>query len=543
MNDRPGVPGAGTEDRAWVRQSGTSDDCAGRRQYRVEVTEHVGVTMSDGITLSGRLFLPQADEGAKRWPCLLLANGYGNRNQPREDELCGFFARSGYAVLHVSMRGSGASEGVNTLFESYGEDGCELVAWMAGQEWSTGAVGMIGQSLRGISQWLTAKRLPPGLKAISPEIASPDGYDDLWYAGGTLPGPGRRSRGAPEYPAAAAHRNKDEWWRERTVSPEELARIAQSGIAALISGGWQDYVSPGNLKAYSALRAYGGICKLVVGPEAHASVARMEPYDFRLCQLRWFDRYLKGEDNGIDREEPVLLFIRGADMWRYERDWPIPDAKRAAFYLAGIPSGTLAGRDGDGSLSFAPESESGSSVSCYDYLPDTGPLLPAMRCARGGIPAADLSRYEEATASWTTEPLPRPAEITGIVRLRLWAACTAEDADFVVTLSAVSPGGRSQQLTCGYLNASRSRSRSHPAPLVPGEIRDYIIELMPIASVVPESYRLRLAIAGGSCSLPEQEAPQGPGLQPLPSAVTIYHSGRYPSCLEVPVIGSFIGPE
>lgn len=539
MYGKPERMGKGTEHRSWVLESKSMDSYV-RKQYPIEISEDISVMLKDGITIKGTLFRPQEDGKGTRWPSLLLANGYGHTNQPREDQLSSFFAKHGYVVLHVSLRGSGTSEGTNTLFESYGEDGSELIKWMIGQPWSSGIVGMIGQSLRGISQWLTAKKLPPGLKAISPEIASPDGYDDLWYVNGTLPGPGRMSRGEPEYPAAIAHRNKDKWWLERTVSSEEMKDIAQSGIAVLVSGGWQDYMTPGNMNAYTKLCDYGGSCKLIVGPEAHSSIERMRPYDFRLCQLLWFDHYLLGVDNGIDQEEPVLVFVQGPDLWRYESAWPLQDEERRTLYLSGLTSGSLSG-ERDGSLVFVHNQEGGRGESSYVYSPESGPFLPAMRCSKEGIPKIDQSSYEAETLSWTSGLLTDHTEITGDVRLNIWASSSADDMDFIVILSDVTSTGHSVQITSGYLNASRSSSRSHPAPLAPGDIHMYTIDFMPTSYVIPAGHRLRLSIAGGSCSLPEQQMPQGPGLQPLSGLVTIYHSEAYPSNLLVPTIGTRMG--
>lgn len=539
MHFKPDRLGKGTQNRNWVKDTQTKVSFE-HRKYPIDIQKDISFMMKDGVTLKGRLFMPQASGRSNRWPCLLLANGYGHIDQPREDELSIFFAKHGYAVLHVSLRGSGTSEGTNTLFESYGEDGCELIAWMIRQPWSTGKVGLIGQSLRGISQWLIAKRLPPGLKAMSPEICSPDGYDDLWYVNGTLPGPGRMSRGEPEYPAAIAHRNKDTWWQERTVSSQEMKNIAQSGIAVLFSGGWQDYLTQGNIKAYTKFCEYGGIGKLVVGSEAHSSIERMRPYEFRLCQLLWFDHYMLGKDNGIDREEPVLLFIQGADHWRYESAWPLRGEVRSKFCLSGLPSGSLSG-GGDGSLVSAYDEEGGISKSSYAYSPESGPFLPAMRCSIKGIPKIDQASFEAETLRWTSGELAENTEITGHISLIIWASVTAADMDVIVTLSDVSPAGSSVQVTSGCLNASRRYSRSHPVPVRPGEIRMYTIDFMPTSYVFPEGHRFRVSIAGGSCPLPEQQMPQGPGLQPLSSIVTIYHSREYPSSLFLPIIGTQTG--
>ncbi|NOU96189.1 CocE/NonD family hydrolase [Paenibacillus sp. LMG 31456] len=527
-----GPMGKGTESRNWVTELKVPPIY--RQHCPVTVKEDMAINMKDGIVLRGRLFLPELPQG-ERCPCIVLANGYGHINQPREDGLSRYLATHGYAVLHISLRGSGTSGGNNTLFNKYGEDGYELVEWMAKQPWSDGSVGMVGQSLRGISQWQTAKQLPPSLKAISPEIACSDCYDYMWYPGGMLPGPGRAARGEPEYPSATEHPNFDEWWHERSVLDEDMKTIVNHDITALISGGWNDYIIHGTLKSYIKFKAAGGKSKLIVGAGAHHSVQNLLPYDFKDYQVLWFDRYLLGLHNGVDKDDNVLVYIQGPNKWRYEKDWPIPDTHLATLYLTNKLSESIKSVN-DGSLDASLPKERQSSVK-YSYSPISGPFLPTMRSNKDGILRIDQQSFEEKAITWTTGPLSIATEVTGEIIFTFWAESTSEDTDFVVEITDVAPDGKSRQVTSGYLNASRAKSRSNPRRITPGLVEQYVIEMIPTSYVFTANHRIRLSLAGGSMALKEQVGPQGPGLNPNPSTVTVYLDVNYPSNLKLPLIG------
>lgn len=532
-----GPKGVGTENRNWVTEPETPPTSSER--YPVTVYEDVTIPMRDGVKLKGRLFVPDLPDGPG--PCVLYPNGYGHGSPDSgENRIPRDLAERGYASLHVSMRGSGTSEGEGNLYNKYGEDGYDLVEWMADQPWCNGKVGTIGSSLRGINQWLIAKELPPSLKAISPIIACGDCYHYLWYPGGMLPGPGRVARGEPEYPSAIQHRNFDDWWRERSTLTEDLEAIASHDIAALISGGWNDYISPGNVHAFKEYSAAGGISKMIMGPGAHGSVTGLLPYDFETYQVLWFDRYLKGIDNGIDEEDNVLIYVQGPNQWRFEKAWPIPDTRTVKMYLSEQKSGSIESKN-DGSFRSIPSWERSESAN-YEYSPESGPFLHTMLDSSSGRLKIDQTPYEEQTVTWTTSPLLDATEVTGTMTLDIWAETNAEDIDFVVQISDVAPDGTSTAVTAGYLNAPRSKSRSHPLPLVPGKIEHYQIEILPTSYVFKEGHRIRLSIAGGTKEHPEQRAPQGPGLNPNEASVKIYQDENHPSSLEIPVIGTAVPP-
>ena len=352
LQAQPYQMGAGTENRQWLPERARVDNPPLR--FPVQIEDGVTITARDSTTLDARLFLPTLAVGAAPTPCVLLSDGYGRSSSTGAsmDGVLMDIASRGYAVLHLSLRGSGKSGGKATLYNQFGQDGYDTIEWMARQSWCNGRVGMVGPSLLGIAQWLTAKEAPPSLKAIVPQVACGDCYGLLWYPAGMMPGPGREARklspGAEaEYETAIQHRNLDDWWRERTTLDSDVKAIAARGVAAFISGGLDDYITPGNLRAYEAFDSSRK--RLLLAPHAHGwQIAFLQE-----LQVQWLDHWLKGTDNGTERAPKVILYVKGVDRWRYEADWPIPDAHRTKLFLQAGHSQTIDSLN-DGALTAQP---------------------------------------------------------------------------------------------------------------------------------------------------------------------------------------------
>ncbi len=531
------TPGAGTEGRNWLPDRPTALNPAIR--YTVATQDNVVVTARDGTKLDGRLFTPVLPAGAPATPCVLMTDGYGRTSvtgAALEVPLFDIAAR-GYAVLHLSLRGSGQSGGANDLYSHYGQDGYDAIEWMAKQSWCNGRVGMVGPSLLGISQWLAAKEAPPSLKAIVPEVACGDCYGVLWYPGGMLPGPGREARklspGAEaEFPSAAAHRNFDDWWRDRTTLADATAAIAARGVAAFIAGGLDDYISPANIRAYEQFNAAEGAHKrLFLGPYAHGWHTEY----FQELQIRWLDHWLKQMPNGAERDPQVVLYIKGANRWRTEADWPIADAHAVKLFLGARKSGSIASLN-DGSLAAQPQT--GAAPAILPYAPGAGPFLPALLSATNRL-AIDQRPDEAKVVTWTTSPLQVATEVTGYPKITLYAASSATDGDFVFDMTDIAPDGTSVQVVQAYLNAPHAAGlREAPTPLTPGQVVKYQLDMFPTAYVFQPGHRIRLAIAGGAKVAPGQLVPQGPGQNPTPFTWTILADTDHPSAIELPVVGS-----
>ena len=572
--------GAGTEGRLWV----DGRRPAPVRGERYETTERQQrIETRDGVGLAATIFEPVMPAGSPPQPAIVVTNGYaGNdyRLYPNLRRLASY----GYPVVEAKLRGVGPSEGQGGLYEKYGPDGYDVIEWTAAQDFCDGKVGMAGASLLGISQWLAAKERPPHLVVIAPDDAPNDTYRYLWHLGGMEPGPGRVRRAeVPGVESEFSLAEKEQWhsdfWRSREAVRADIEDLARSGLPALTSTGWDSYLVDHGSRAYIWMRGAGADrhrVRLVIGPWRHSGVftsqaatydvapgEQVEPWTGFEVQLFWFDLWLRGLPPGADAEPPVLIYVQGADQWRYEQDWPVPDELRVKLFLSGEASGTSGSRN-DGSLTAG--LPSAPATAAYDFDPATSrnPVAvsgPVVRMVAGGVPESkpekttlppgatrphgrllmDKSAYEKQAVTWTSAVLDRPAEITGFPRLVLWAAVSRPDADFVVELTDVAPGeaGRwtSTQITRGYLRAQAQFSQTGPTDLVPGDIYRFEIRLQPTSYVVPAGHRIRFAVQGAAVDPSLDLSFQGPGLGTHMYVVTVHTGPEHASYAEIPFIG------
>jgi putative CocE/NonD family hydrolase len=300
-------------------------------------TELAYILAPDGIRLAASLSFP---DGRGPWPAIMEALPY------RKDDLTDYrswyeeLASTGYVVCRLDVRGTGSSEGIATDEYPAAErtDLAAVIAWLAEQEWSNGSVGMFGTSYSGFDSLQVAAEHPPALKAIVSIFASDDRYgDDVHYFGGALkqldvvdyptymvamnalpPVPSiygegwreewdRRVEGTePWFFTWLEHQRYDDYWRAGSVRESYEAIEA----ATMIVGGWADGYTNIALRGFAALRCPR---RLLAGPWAHASIETSLPgpnIDIVPEMVRWWDRYLRGRDNGVDRDPPIVLFVR-----------------------------------------------------------------------------------------------------------------------------------------------------------------------------------------------------------------------------------------
>ena len=550
-----GVMGAGTEGRMWADPSGPPP-VKPATPYKLTITEDVKIAMRDGVKLDAVVYVPERRRPAG---CILVFDGYGRSFDPRDRR---FAEEQGYAVVNVSTRGIFKSEGKAGLYDDMATDGYDTVEWMAKQPWcADGNVGAFGSSLPGIPLWQIANTFPPHLKAIAPDVSCADCYNYLWYPGGTLPGPGREDRGDHEYLAAIQHRDRDAWWDKQIVDNTEIASIAKSGMGVLVTGGLQDYITPGNMAAFTALQQAGGKTRMLIEGTAHFGARRsiLGPWHHETHMDLFFAQYLRGEKNAWSDPKvykgDVLLWIMGPNKFRWEKTWPLPDTRYAKLYLRAKPSGSIkapprrggqsddpnagASQVKDGSLSAAaPPADEAPTV--YRYFPESGPFLPAARTSNDGWPKVDEAPYETATASWTTEPLTAPTEVTGNIVFDFSASSSAPDTDFVLMVTDVAPDGSSRYISAGSLNSSHYPDMSKPKPMKPGEVRKFRMVVNPIAYVFQPGHRIRFSLAGGvtPLNLPGQTGAEISGKNPNYAKVTIFQNAAHPATLTIPIIGT-----
>ena len=574
------------------------------------IDKNVPVPMRDGVSLATDVY---RTEGAGPAPTLITRLPYNKEIGPllsfSFDVLRG--VQAGYAVVAQDTRGRFASEGEFTPFCDEARDGADTIAWAAAQPWSSGAVGMIGGSYFGATQWTAATQAPPALKAIAPFVTTDQYYDSWAYQGGafqlgfnlnwTLSSlalgevarrmkTGRATyedfaaivaavdgnaelyrrmplRGlkdleglAPYYDEWLTHPSYDDYWRA-TAPRESWADIT---VPALNMGGWHDLFLKGTLANYTGMKAHGGsetarrYQRLLIGPWAHGAAAGWFPErsyglmsgtdaaDITGRQLRWFDWLLQGHDNGIEADKPVRLFIMGANVWRDEDDWPLPDTNYVDYFLHSDGRANTAA--GDGLLSSLPPDSEPDDVYLYDPrhpVPTTGggTFLPGLfigansgqRDQRGVEARHDVLCY-------TTPTLDAPLEVTGPLEAVLHVSSSAPDTDFTAKLVDVAPDGRAENVADGILRARYRHSLSEPTPLVPGHVYEITVDLVATAYVFGAGHRIRLEVSSSNFPRFDRNTNTGGVIADeseadIRQAVNrVHHNRAHPSRLVLPVI-------
>jgi uncharacterized protein len=513
--------------------------------------------------------------------------------------------RAGYVVVMQDTRGRFASEGSFDAFAQEADDGLDAIAWIAAQPWSSGVVGTFGKSYLGSTQWLPAREQPPALRAMAPAMTPSDIYEGNTYQGGVnvlhglrwaaslaasdearrrmrhgsaLPDEWERDLDfeaalnhlplddhpayhelAPFWPQWLAHPSDGPFWR--AMSPN--AAYERITVPALNIGGWYDIQLGSAIENYTGMRQRGGSSlarqgqRLLIGPWTHTNLtgsfperefgpaAGSDAIDLDGLQLRWFDRWLKGEDNGVDTEPPVTIFVMGADTWRSELDWPLPDTSYCAYYLhsAGVAN-TL---NGNGTLSTDAPGAEPSDVFLYNPLrpvPTVGGqvLLPGANSA--GPRDQRLVEIRDDVLVYSTPVLDTATRVVGPVELRVFVTSSAPDTDFTGKLVDVHPDGRAMNLTDGIIRTRYRSSRQHPELMTPGKIYEVRIDLWATANVFLPGHRIRLEVSSSNFPRFGRNSNTGGNIaneraeQYQPAVNRVLHDAEHPSRLILPIIDS-----
>lgn len=525
------------------------------------------VPMSDGTRLAVVVWRPAGDG---KHPTILYYTPYAAAAAPGGGswlEDVRSFLDAGYSYVGANVRGSGSSEGTFSYYAPQeGPDGAELVEWAATQPWSTGDVGMVGGSYGGHTQIKVAAQQPKHLKAIVPVAFEGNEYRDEVVPGGmmnvgligiwsydiqpTMAAAGvdaRRQFGDEDSAGARpeeagdisfrevdAHRVHDDWWNERAI--DRLA--ARVKVPTLAIHGWQDEW----MRANGSLRIFKGLGaehkRLLVQNGPHV----IEQYEFNHREMmRWLDRWLKGEENGVETEPPVKVFweVNSADgdadqpapRWSTTHaSWPPPDQTWQRLWLGG-----------DGSLlpdDPAAEPEIDESDRRYLY-----PLATEMIGSNEQFAVAPTAL---GTVDYRTAPMEEDLTILGAPQLSLHVTCEQEDTDFMFVFKDVDPDGNTLYVQRGVLRASMRaideeasdadeiiHSYAAPQALTPGEAFELKVSLASVGHVVRKGHRLELSVLapGGTPNPVWAFTPV-----PLPSMNKVHHGRSHPSQLALPTI-------
>jgi putative CocE/NonD family hydrolase len=228
----------------------------------------------------------------------------------------------------------------------------------------------------------------------------------------------------------------------------------------------------------------------------------------------------------------------GANEWRDERAWPLAQTYWTPFYLHS--GGSANSRFGDGTLStIKPEAE---STDTYHYDPaHPVPFITNPTSSQIGGPD-DYSAIErrDDVLVYVTEPLQEEIEVTGPIRVDLYASSSAPDTDFMAKLVDVWPSGFVQRLCDGMVRARFREGMDRPFLLEPRKVYHFSIDCWNTSQVFKAGHRIGLEIS--SSAFPKFDrnlntgAPLGVTTEMVIAEQRIYHDVEHASAVILPLI-------
>ena len=515
------------------------------------------MTLRDGVKLAANVYKPV---GRGPWPVILsrtpyLKDGRITEQTPNPSEQMAKQAQrytdAGYVFVLQDVRGKGRSQGFYSAFENDIEDGYDAVEWAGTQPWSDGNVGMTGGSALGITANSAAMAAPPHLKAAYVVVAPADrlAYS---YPGGVLKEKDTigwlRGQGVSEEALART--------RSRSVDDVGWNRVAMTTNRKYIQipifhvGGWYDIFNGGTVDNFVYLQNQGaqgarGNQKLLMGPFGHGQLSGdlAYPGSDRLTlggdqEIRWFERWLKGADNGIVDEPPVQYFMMASartgaysakNRMMSSPNWP-PAFREVRYHLN--TNQTLSLRSpGPTPSSTTYRFDPASPVPTFGGANLTFERGPMDQRAIGA--RRDYLRFQSGL-------LDKDIVIAGPVKVELYASTDGPDTDFVAKLVDVYPDGYEALILDAPIRATFRNGRlpEEIRPMTPGAPEKLTIDLWPTAITFEKGHRIAVHITSSNAPRFEVNPNTGgaPGAKSRVAVNTIHMDAAHPSAIILPVI-------
>ncbi len=492
--------------------------------FKYKEIENMWIPMPDDVRLAARVWIPEGAE-EKPVPAILEYIPYRKRDskRSRDSQIHGYFAGHGYACLRVDIRGSGESEGIlkDEYLQKELDDGVEILRWIAAQPWCSGEVGMIGISWGGFNGLQIAARRPPELKAVISICATDDRYaDDVHYMGGCLLGDNLswasimfdRNSNPPDPEIVGdrwkdmwrerleksglwlntwlRHQHRDSYWKHGSICEDFDA--VQCPVMAV--SGWADGYSNAVFRLLKGLKVPR---RGLIGPWSHKYPHLGIPgpaIGFLQESLRWWDKWLKGKDTGIDTDPMLRVWMQDSvppttsyenrpGRWVAENKWPSPRIEIGQFPLA---IARIAGRD-----------EDVNEVPITVQSPLRLGLFAGKWCSYAAPPDLPSDQREEDGGAlvFDSGPLKDPVEIMGAPEVELEFSSEKPVAMVAARLTDIASDHRATRVTYGILNLTHRDSHEYPEPLEPGKKYRVKIRMNGVAHSFPSGHRIRLALS------------------------------------------------
>lgn len=515
------------------------------------------ITMPDGVKLAAFVEVPGGDK-SKQWPVVVEIDGYqggdesatgGRANVPKS-------LRENYALVRVSIRGTGCSGGEFHLFDQQtAQDGYNVVEWAADQPWSNGRVGLWGHSYGGLTATFVAGTNPPSLTAVTVSGIFDDTYRSIALPGG-IPNIGF----AALWPTYYRWYQSDQRATQNGIKKEGLGGQCAENVAKrepsttnalphdpLSAEVYAQFLGVGRLdnaahRERSPITYAQGIRAPIhitsadqdeqtgpTGPHVFEELRPEVPKRLLLMngdhnaqgiganaiadRIRWMDHWMRDVDNGIELEPPLRALFE--QRWDYSlggeltgTEYPLQETDWQRWYLR--PERTLS-RRAPSSASEEPDAYvSGTRRQSWDYSRwnYTGTKPPVEQNTDNVTQPEGPDELTYRTARFT-----EPKALLGPIAAKLYVSLTTPDTDFFVQVSDVFPDGSRALLQRGLLRASHRKLdlersdktasgeifRPHhtftdPEPVVPGQVNEYLIRIFEVGHVFRPGHRLEIKI-------------------------------------------------
>ena len=545
-------------------------------------------------------------------------------------EAAAAFVRHGYVVVYQDCRGRHGSEGAFVKYLSDAEDGADTLAWILAQPWCDGRIGTMGLSYAAHTQMALASMGPRGLAAMvvdsggfsnaymsavrnggafemrqatwaynqarespaakaDPAVRAALEAEDIkaWFTAFPWKPGHSPLRHVPEYEAYLfeqwTHGRFDDYWKKPGIYAEGYHDRVPD-IPAVHMSSWYDcYVRTATENFLGLRTRKKGPIRLILGPWLHGDrtsthsgdvdFGREAPIDGNIAanwtefRRRWFDRWLKRLENGVDEEPAVRLFLMGGGSgrrlesgrldhggrWIAASDWPLPETRFEPYHL-----------HGDGRLAPAKPAK-GTAPLAYDYDPAKpcptigGGISSGQPVFVGGAfdqredprffgiqnPGLPLAARPDVLV-FETAPLAQDVAVVGPITVKLWISSTCIDTDFTAKLidvhppTADDPRGFAMNLTDGIFRCRYRESWESPSMMTPGEVYRIAIQPFATGNLFKAGHRIRLDISSNNFPRfdvnPNTGEPEGMARLKRIATNTVHVDRDRPSHVVLPIV-------
>ena len=517
------------------------------------------VETRDGERLATDVYLPIREAGMNvgKVPAVLVRTPYGKGNHV---EMYYRFVQRGYAVVIQDTRGREDSTGRWQPNYYEVEDGDDTLNWIAAQDWSDGQAAMTGGSYLGYVQWAAAASGNPHLKAMLSSVCAGSAFADLPRRGGcftsgmlawafamseqrmredlmcrkdwddvldlrpleTIPEKAL-GREIPFLTEWLKHEDLDDFWKRSSWKE----RYSGPPVPALIMSGWFDDNGMGTTEALDLVRDWPeGTWKAILGPWKHSGNAEYDlhgipmgedalRYDIDLICMMWLEHFLKGVENGIEKNPKVLYYTLGENRWKTAETWPPQCVKIQRMDLH-------------------------SEKNSYVYDPDC-PATHIIDMSENELEVPEDYTEEEKREDYlvySTEVLKEPVTVTGDLQVHLFVSCDCPDTDFVFRLLDVDENGKSVKLADGVISAKYREGFERPVYMEAGNIYEIPLRTTKISNTFLPGHRIRFTVTSSAKNFifPNSNTEKGFNSEKRQKAhITVHQEGEFCSYVELPI--------